>query len=378
MHTASPLSAACDLQVTQGWSTASDPATAIAEIWEQVHQASPVAVVLFCSSEYQLDALASAIQKTFPCQVFGCTTAGEIGSHGFHDHGISAVCLGGDVTADVFDIDLTDYVTRVGEISDTINRTLAEVYERYAFGLLLVDGLSRAEELLTANLYQGIGHIPLIGGSAGDDFNLEATHVLVDGRFVSGHAVFACITTMNRIMPVKFDHFRPSDELLIVTRSDPARRIIHELNEEPALEAYAHALGLEPSQVCERDFSLYPFIVEIGGHHYARSLQAIHPDGSLSLFCAVESGLVLSVADSVDPLEAAKSAFDQIRQHLGTIKVVLGCDCILRKREYVMKNIVREMGQLMMENRVVGFSTYGEQFNSVHINQTFTGIAIAA
>ena len=26
---------------------------------------------------------------------------------------------------------------------------------------------------------------------------------------------------------------------------------------------------------------------------------------------------------------------------------------------------------------VVGFSTYGEQINSVHVNQTFTGIAIA-
>jgi len=25
---------------------------------------------------------------------------------------------------------------------------------------------------------------------------------------------------------------------------------------------------------------------------------------------------------------------------------------------------------------VIGFATYGEQFNSMHVNQTFTGIAI--
>ena len=29
-------------------------------------------------------------------------------------------------------------------------------------------------------------------------------------------------------------------------------------------------------------------------------------------------------------------------------------------------------------NRVVGFSTYGEQFNGMHVNQTMTGVAIFA
>lgn len=37
------------------------------------------------------------------------------------------------------------------------------------------------------------------------------------------------------------------------------------------------------------------------------------------------------------------------------------------------KNVVSE---LFMRNGVIGFCTYGEQFNSMHVNQTFTGIAI--
>jgi hypothetical protein len=32
----------------------------------------------------------------------------------------------------------------------------------------------------------------------------------------------------------------------------------------------------------------------------------------------------------------------------------------------------------MANNRVVGFSTYGEQINSMHVNQTMTGVAIFA
>jgi hypothetical protein len=32
----------------------------------------------------------------------------------------------------------------------------------------------------------------------------------------------------------------------------------------------------------------------------------------------------------------------------------------------------------MAQNRVFGFSTYGEQYNGLHLNQTFTGVAIGA
>jgi hypothetical protein len=33
------------------------------------------------------------------------------------------------------------------------------------------------------------------------------------------------------------------------------------------------------------------------------------------------------------------------------------------------------MSELYRENNVVGFGTYGEQYRSMHLNQTFTGIA---
>jgi hypothetical protein len=34
------------------------------------------------------------------------------------------------------------------------------------------------------------------------------------------------------------------------------------------------------------------------------------------------------------------------------------------------------VGELFQRNNTVGFSTYGEQYGGVHVNQTFTGIAI--
>ncbi len=34
------------------------------------------------------------------------------------------------------------------------------------------------------------------------------------------------------------------------------------------------------------------------------------------------------------------------------------------------------MSRILSRHRVFGFSTYGEQFNSVHVSQTLTGVAI--
>ncbi len=56
-------------------------------------------------------------------------------------------------------------------------------------------------------------------------------------------------------------------------------------------------------------------------------------------------------------------------------KIILGCECVLRKREVQNKNLVEQSSLVMRRHNVMGFHTYGEQLNGLHINQTFTGIA---
>jgi hypothetical protein len=56
--------------------------------------------------------------------------------------------------------------------------------------------------------------------------------------------------------------------------------------------------------------------------------------------------------------------------------VVLGCDCILRTLAEHDSATRTRLSALLAANHVVGFNTYGEQFNAMHVNQTFTGIAI--
>lgn len=69
-------------------------------------------------------------------------------------------------------------------------------------------------------------------------------------------------------------------------------------------------------------------------------------------------------------------AFDEVRNEIGTPQLVLGCDCILRRLEVEREGLTEQIGQIFMDNNVIGFATYGEQFNAMHVNQTFTGVAI--
>ena len=41
-----------------------------------------------------------------------------------------------------------------------------------------------------------------------------------------------------------------------------------------------------------------------------------------------------------------------------------------------MRDGVEPVSAFLRSQNVIGFNTYGEQFNGMHINQTFTGVAI--
>ena len=53
-----------------------------------------------------------------------------------------------------------------------------------------------------------------------------------------------------------------------------------------------------------------------------------------------------------------------------------GCDCFLRRLEAEFTGVVDEVSDFLRHHKVIGFNTYGEQFDGMHINQTFTGVVI--
>lgn len=339
------------------------------------------AVMMFVSPEANAAQAAEQAKARFPgTTVLGCTTAGELSFEGYSEGEIVAVGF----PADLFQIesllipDLTDLhpealVSEMIRARQRLSRARPDWEGEFAF--LLVDGMSRREDALTAALASGLGPVPLFGGSAGDGLRFGETFVLHDGQALKNAAVLTFVRTACPVRVFNLDHFLPTDVRMVVTEADPAERIVRQINAEPAAREYARLLGKDPDQLTTFTFAAHPVVVRIGGRHHVRSIQRMAANGDLVFFSAIDEGLVLTLAE---PMHMA-SHLDAELTKLSVERVpaaILACDCILRRIEAEEKQMFGQVSGILKKHRVLGFSTYGEQLGTVHVNQTMTGIAI--
>ena len=228
------------------------------------------------------------------------------------------------------------------------------------------------EDVLVSAFGPALGATPLFGGSAGDALQFRRTFVLANGAFHANAALLALIRTDCPVRVFRFDHFRPTERRMVVTEADPERRLVREINAEPAAREYARMVGKDPDQLSPFIFAANPVVVRVGGEHHVRSIQQVEEDGDLRFFSAIDEGLVLTVAESRD----LAAHLEEALASLGAPDAVIGCDCILRRLEVEQTQAQRRVSAIFRRHGVVGFNTYGEQFNMLHVNQTFTGVAI--
>lgn len=365
-------------------SRANSASQAASELAGQLLHADLGFVLFFCSGEYDLPALAHALQSEFADVVLvGCTSAGELTPDGYGRGCISAVGFDRryfSIAAGLIEaspgfslLDAQALVERL--VAQCRSNSLAPI-KGHSFALTLFDGLSSREEIVLAALAAALGDIPQFGGSAGDDHYLNHTCVYFEGEFHSAVAVVLLVNTWLDFEVFSTHHILPREEKLVVTRADRQQRRVYELNAEPAAAEYARVIGVPLAALDHRAFAAHPLAVRMNNRYYVRAIQRVHADGSLSFYCAVENGIVLTAMRPGALLPDLQQLFEGLRQRLGTLLLSIGCDCFLRRLELEGEGRLTEVGEYLSEQRVLGFNTYGEQFNGMHINQTFTGVAI--
>ncbi|WP_245516941.1 MULTISPECIES: FIST N-terminal domain-containing protein [unclassified Mesorhizobium] len=341
------------------------------------------ALLFFSQSLVDASTLADALKLHAPSLAYaGCSTAGEITPQGLEEGHLLALLLPSasfsTVSTMVENLSSSSMDAITGEVA-ALRRLLrgraSQERAKSVFALCFIDGLSYAEEAVTSAIHWGLDDIPLIGGSAGDDLKFQTTSLISNGKVTSDSAIIVLIATEVPFHVFKTDNFIPTDEKLVVTASDPDHRIVSEFNATNAAEEYAASVGIVPHMLTPLSFASHPVVVKVGGEYYCRSIQRMHPDGSLSFFCAIEDGVVLSIAQPKNMVEATRAALLDVERKLGGIDMVLGFDCVLRRLDARNRQVFREISELYRTNNVIGFGTYGEQYRSMHLNQTFTGIA---
>jgi hypothetical protein len=184
-------------------SCATDARDAVREFHAAVARPDMALVIFFCSSKYDLEVLAEEMRSLFAgVQVVGCTTAGEIGPAGYREHSLT----GASFPASSFNaasgcIDhLQQFKIATGqalvqELLQRLERHAPQADADHSFALLLIDGLSMREEVVTRALQSALGKLPLVGGSAGDGVNFDSTLVYFEGRFHSDSAILIVAAT---------------------------------------------------------------------------------------------------------------------------------------------------------------------------------------
>ncbi len=346
---------------------------AVATLKDEIDQPDMAGILFFCSSNYNLELLGEAFEKNFNCPIIGCTTAGEIGTHYTDD-----TLIGISFSAEAFKLT----PTLIKNINHLDQADLEKIKSKNSphpifknrVGFLLIDGLSNKEESVINKLYHIFSPLKIIGGSAGDGLKFEKTFIYAEGSFHNNAAIFTVIETTLDIEIFQLHHFEPSNVEFIVTDADPEQRIIYEIDGEPAAEYYASLLDVPIDKLSTLSFSLHPAMLEIGNEWYLRSIIKPNDNGSLSTACAIETGLPLTIGQAKNITESLKDGTSQLRQKFSLIDLTLGCDCASRKLEIIESDTKKEIINTLNTINFVGFNSYGEQYHSIHVNQTLTGI----
>jgi hypothetical protein len=371
-----------DTVVRIAHSTTQSARAAAGEVMAALDPRSLAGALLFCSSRYAVDQIAAEIAKLAPgLPVVGCTTAGEITPTGALDGALVGVGLPASdfaFQALAFD-DLDNFdpvaahraLTKLAAGVNAQAATLGPRLDRAA--ILLIDGLSRREELLSHACQHILEDIPLVGGSAGDGRRFERTFLLHDGAFRSDRAVLAALASKRPLRPLRTQHHAPDPATAVVTRATPATRTIHELNGLPAAAEYARLLGLREAELSPRALALHPLMVRAGGQYFSRSVQQVRADGALVCESAIDLGIVLRLGRSAQIVERLLEGL-----HAGDtdIDCVLAFESAANRLEAEAAGLSGKLAAIYATHRFVGFNTYGEQFREVHMNRNLVGLAV--
>ena len=362
------------MAVTSAFSTkpASD---AVRDLRAQCGNRKPRVVIFFASPRYDLPALNREIGQAFPeACVVGCSSAGEI---------VDGARLSGSVVAMFLDEDVVEHAAAavvenvsfgtcvrdaLSKLEREFQAPLSTLDLRTHVGLVLLDGLNGAQEKVMERLGDATD-LFFVGGSAGDDEQLEATYVLANGRIYADAAVLLLLRLKRGFDIVKTQSFKPAGKTLVATKVEEGQRLVIEFDHRPALDAYAAALGIAPGQASSRFFR-HPLGLMIEGDPFVRSPRDVAGRG-IRFYSNIKEGMELAVLEATDIVEDTRAAIEAQKAAPGQIRGIVEFQCFRRTQQLREEGRCGQYGAIFSGIPMVGFSTYGEAYLG-HVNQTST------
>ena len=349
---------------------------------------SPDILFVFHSTNQESYAVATGLFERFSdTTIVGCTTAGEWLA-GEHKNG--ELVLLGITTPDIkwgisilenLDSSSVEEVKGVcSELLQKLNIELRDLNSEKHFCLSFFDGMSNQEEPIIAAMATELGGIPLLGGSAGDDLKFEGTYVIANGETYQNAAVFILAESNIPFRAIKHQHFTLGDMNVVITKVNIKKRLVYHLDGMPAAQRYAQLLGLEVKDLSSQVFSNHPLMYPYGNECYVRAIRQVAEGDALEFACAIEEGMVLNLCEHQNMLLEYDKFIAEFKQSMGKIKLLLVYNCIYRALEGKEDDINQSLAEKNspIADHIIGFDTYGEQWQGLHVNQSLVALALGS
>jgi hypothetical protein len=356
----------------------------------------PALVIVFASDALDLPSVLAGInERTGGTPLIGCSTAGEIAPDGPDDASVVVTALGGSgfEVAPAVAHGARGRLREAGaEVAASLRRLDGGRDHRVL--ILLTDGLAGDQQEIVRGAYGVAGaSVPLVGGCAGDDMKMHATHQFFGPEVCRDAVVGAALASDAPIgIGVRHGWTRVGDPMLI---TDAAGSRVLSIDGQPALDLYLSRLDA-PAEVHDDPAEFVRFAAThplglarrrgeeqvrfvSGADFERRTLGCIAevPRGALAWFMEGDDESVLAATDAActDALEPLDG-----RRPLG----ILAFDCIARRGVLGENGIRREIDRVASHSSgapVAGFYTYGEIARTEGVagfhNQTLVVMAVS-
>lgn len=283
-----------------GHSEDPDAQGAMDEIEEQINKSmagqKPQAGILFAAIDFEHQQLLTSIDQCWPgLELIGCTTDGEVSSElGFSEDSVVLLLFASDT------IDITAGLgeglgkNTVSACHDAVEMASSKSDKEPALCITLPDALSHSGQLIVDSLVSKLGKsVPLIGGSAGDQWRLEKTYQF-HGKRVLSDAVPVLLFSG----PLEFSFSlgigcHMAGETATVTKSKGP--LLLEIDSEPAVNFYQKMIDQNATRATEIPLAV---LTENGEIDYLRT-PATDFDletGSVPMFADVSEGTKVRAA----------------------------------------------------------------------------------
>ena len=209
--------------------------------------------------DVDLQELVNSIHSAFPqAQIIGCTTDGEItSSKGFSEDSISLLLLSSQELH--FATAVATHVSQDPEasIGKAFGKARKELKDPPKFAIVLPDGLSTVALPLDHIFRQVMGeNFPVIGGTAGDHFQLRTTYQFYNNQVYSdampillvGGAVNCTVDVVTGLKP--FGDYHQISEV--------EENVVYKVGDRQILDFYIQEFGQLSSTYPQFSFAVYP------------------------------------------------------------------------------------------------------------------------